>query len=152
MPTQGFIFDSNNVGTNRAPIVQKLPVLGTTAIMPGDLLVVDPTTGYLKPCAAPVSEVTAYALAPRPTANATSGDLVEVGIIRKEHIFRVSSDSPTTTAIANGATKTIELVSQKQVKLSALPGTGSIILWTISALDDVGNILAFVSFSNTTAG
>lgn len=145
-PTKGFEFAYALDGGNQVPVIRDMPVNGTGAYAKGDLLVVG-SNSYLAKAAAGVSEVTAVCMEAR--SSGSSGDKLKCAIIRKGQVWKCSADGASSAGVGNGYTKTINIVDENTI--DATPATGgSLVLVDASELDDAGNVICYVTFSNTT--
>lgn len=145
-PTKGFEFAYNLNPGNQVPVIRDMPVNGVGAYVKGDLLVVG-ANGFLAKVVAGLTEVTAVCQEAR--ASGLSGDKLKVAIIRPGQVWKCSADANASAGVGNGFTKTINVVDENTVDATPAIG-GTLILVDASELDDAGNVICYVAFSNIT--
>jgi len=145
MATRGFEFAYSLDGST--PLIRDLPVNSTGAFAAGDLVLLN-SSGYLARVTSTTAEVTGVMQETR--ASGLDAALMKCAIITRNQVWRCSMDAAT-TAFVVGYTKTIDTVDHNTISSTDSTG-GSMILWDASELDDDGNVLAYVIFSDTTFG
>ena len=149
MATRGFEFAGALDRSGVTPTIRDLPVDGTGAYAVGDLVLAN-STGDLAAVTNTMAEVTAVIQEARPALGAADGDEVKVAIITRNQIWRCSMDASSTSAVV-GYTKTCDVADANTLDADDITN-GSAILWKTDGLDDEGNVLAYVIFSDTTFG
>ena len=149
MASVGFEFEGMLDGTNAVPVEVLLPLGVAADHHTGDLVLMQSDGSVDQVGSDPeVGEVTGVImgeyLAGAITPDVTLG---VVALITRHQIWRCSMDAGSTTFVV-GYTKDIDVVDCRHV--SASDGDGSLILYDKSELDDNGNVLARVVFSNAT--
>jgi hypothetical protein len=147
MATVGFEFAYNLDGSNGTPVIRDLPVHGTGAFAVGDLVLLA-STGELSRVTSTTTEVTGVMQEAR--ASGSDAASMKVALITREQVWRCSMDAAT-TAFVVGYTNTIDTTDHNTISATDSTG-GKMILVDKSTLDDDGNVLAYVVFSDTTFG
>lgn len=142
MATKGFEFA--RALDQSVPVMADLPVSGTGAYAVGDAVVF--SSGKLTKVTNTVATVSAIIAESR--ASGTDGGNLRAAIVTKAQVWRVSMDA-NTTAVALGV-RTVDVVDSQTV--DADDGTNGSLVLMEKGVDDAGNVLAYVTFSNTTFG
>ena len=149
MATSGFEFAYSLDGSNATPVIRDLPVHGTGAYAIGDLVVVNGSAdGEVTRVTSTTAEVTGVMQEAR--ASGADAAVMKVAILTREQVWRCSMDAAT-TAFVVGYTKSIDTTDHNTISASDSTG-GKMILVDKSTLDNDGNVLAYVVFSDTTFG
>jgi hypothetical protein len=149
MATKGFEFAYALDGSNATPVIRDLPVHGTGAYAIGDLVLVNGSAGCeVARVTGTTTEVTGVMQEAR--ASGSDAATMKVAIIVREQVWRCSMSASTTSGVV-GYTKTIDTVDHNTIDAADITD-GAMILVDKSELDDDGNILAYVVFSDTTFG
>ena len=149
MATVGFEFAYMLDGGSGTPVIRDLPVHGTGAYAVGDLVVVNGSAGgEVVRVTSTTTEVTGVMQEAR--TSGSDADLMKVALIVREQVWRCSMDA-SSTAFVVGYTKTIDTTDHNTISATDSTG-GAMILVDKSTLDDDGNVLAYVVFSDTTFG
>lgn len=149
MATAGFEFAYMLDGSNATPVIRDLPVHGTGAYAVGDLVKINGSAGgEVARVTNTLGDVTGVMQEAR--ASGSDAALMKVAIVTREQVWRCSMNAATTAFIV-GVTKTIDTVDHNTISATDETG-GSMILVDKSTLDDDGNVLAYVVFSDTTFG
>ena len=149
MASKGFEFAYMLDGSNATPLIRDLPVHGTGAFSIGDLVLLA-SDGQVARVTSTTTEVTGVMQESRLASVGADGDKMKVAIITREQVWRCSMDAAT-TAFVVGYTKTIDTTDHNTISATDSTG-GSMILVDKSTLDDDGNVMAYVVFSDTTFG
>lgn len=147
MASRGFEFAYPLAVGGRTPVIRDFPVHGTGAYAAGDLVLLA-SDGQVARVTTATAEVTGVMQETR--ASGSDGDLMKVAIIARDQVWRCSMDA-SSTAFVVGYTKTIDTVDHNTISATDSTG-GKMILFDKDHLDDDGNILAYVVFSDTTFG
>lgn len=147
MASRGFEFAYQLDGSNATPLIRDLPVDGTGAYAIGDLCLLN-SDGQLAKVTNTTTEVSAVIMEAR--ASGSDGDELKAAIITRNQVWRCSCDAGT-IAHKVGYTKTVDTVDHNTVSYTDATG-GSLIPVDVSQLDDDGNSLIYVVFSDTTWG
>ena len=150
MATSGFEFAYMLDGSNATPVIRDFTLGEATAYKVGDLLLMK-SDGFIDKVTDTTTEVTAVCQEAVAVADLTAETTkAKCAIITREQVWRCSMDAAT-TALVVGYTKKVDTVDANT--LDADDGTnGNAILVDASELDEDGNVLAYVVFSNTTFG
>jgi hypothetical protein len=151
MATRGFEFAYMLDGSNATPVIQDFILSTAAAHKKGDLMVLcTDNDGPLTQAAATATEVTAVCQEDVAAADITADTTkAKMAIITRNQVWRCSMDAAT-TALVNGYTKTVDIVDCNTIDADG--SSGKAILVDASTLDDAGNVLAYVVFSDTTFG
>jgi len=150
MASRGFEFAYQLDGSNATPVIRDFVLGQATAYKAGDLVLIQ-ADGYMDKVGTTVTEVTGVIQESFAAADLTAGTTVgKVAIITHEQVWRCSMNA-TTTAFIVGYTKTIDTVDCNTISATDEAG-GKMILVDKSELDDEGNVLAYVVFSELTFG
>lgn len=147
MATRGFEYAYSLLTNGRPPVIMDLPVNSTGAFAAGDLVLLN-SSGKLARVTSTTTEVTGVMQETR--ASGSDGAYMKCAIITRDQVWRCSMDAATTAFIV-GVTKTIDTVDHNTISATDETG-GKMILFDKSQLDDDGNVLAYVVFSDTTFG
>ncbi len=148
MATRGFEFAYMLDGSNATPLIRDWGMnADASGYKAGDLLQID-SDGYMTQGTASVGEVSA--ICQETTTDAvTDGDELKVAIVTPNQVWRCSMDASSTNAVV-GYTKTIDIEDENTLDADDL-NNGSMALVDTDT-DDDGNVLAYVSFADTTFG
>lgn len=149
MATRGFEFAYNLDGSNLTPTIRDF-VLGVAAAHKvGDLMLIQ-SDGYADQVTSTTAEVTGVMMEAFAAGDITAGTTKgKMAIITRNQVWRCSMNA-TSTAFKVGYTKTIDTVDCNTV--SASDSTGGAMILVDTGVDNEGNVLAYVVFSDTTFG
>jgi hypothetical protein len=149
MATRGFEFAFMLDGSNATPVIRDFILSTAAAHKVGDLMTIA-SDGDLTQAAAGDDEITAVCMEAVAAAAITAGTTkAKMAIVTRNQVWRCSMDAATTALVA-GYTKTVDIVDCNTIDAD---GSGAkAILFDASGLDDDGNALAYVVFSDTTFG
>lgn len=150
MASRGFEFAYMIDGTNATPLIRDF-ILGAAADHKvGDLMLIQ-SDGYADQVTGTTTEVTAVMMEAVATASITAGTTkAKMAVLTHNQVWRCSMDDSTTSLVV-GYTKKVDTADCNT--LDADDGSnGAAILVDASQLDDDGNVLAYVVFSDTTFG
>ena len=136
-------------GSNATPLIRDLPVHGTGAYGSGDLVLLA-SDGQVARVTGTTTEVSGIMQEDRAASVGADGDKMKVAIIVRNQVWRCSMSASTTAAVV-GDTKTVDTVDHNTID-AADTTDGKMILVDASTLDDDGNVLAYVVFSDTSFG
>ena len=149
MATRGFEFAYNLDGSSLTPVIRDITLGVAAAHKVGDLMLIQ-TDGFADQVTSTTTEVTGVMMealaAGAITAGTTKGKLA---IITRGQVWRCSMDA-TSTAFKVGYTKTIDTTDANTI--SATDSSGGAMILYDTGVDDEGNVLAYVVFSDTTFG
>ena len=150
MASRGFEFAYMLDGSGATPVIRDFTLGVAAAHLVGDLMLVQ-ADGYIDAVTTPAAEVTCIMQEAIASADVTAGTTVgKAAIITRNQVWRCSMNAAT-TAFVVGVTKTVDTVDKNT--LSATDSTGGkAILVDASTLDDDGNVMAYVVFSDTSFG
>jgi hypothetical protein len=150
MASRGFEFAYMLDGTEATPVIRDF-VLGVAAAHKvGDLMVIA-SDGYADKVTSTTTEVTGVCMEALAAADITAeSTTAKLAIITHNQVWRCSMNA-STTAFLVGYTKTIDTVDCNTISATDSTG-GKMILVDKSQLDDEGNVLAYVQFSQPTFG
>ncbi len=149
MASQGFEFAYMLDGKQCTPVIRDFVLNAAVARFIGDLMY-QHTDGDLIHAAASQDEVTCVAMENITAANVTAGTTkIKCAVITRNQVWRCSMDAAT-TALYIGYTKTVDIADTNTLDADGSAAKG--ILVDASHLDDDGNVLAHVVFSDTTWG
>ena len=149
MSTRGFEFAYMLDGSNATPLIRDFKLNAAAAHKVGDLVTIG-TAGDMIQQTVGTTEVTGVMQEPFAATEVTAGTtLGRVAVLMREQVWRCSMDA-TTTSLIVGYSKTLDILDCNT--LDADGTIGSICLVDASELDDEGNVLAYVVFSDTTFG
>ncbi|HUW11610.1 MAG TPA: hypothetical protein VM537_17895 [Anaerolineae bacterium] len=149
MATRGFEFDSMLDRSNATPRQWDFTLGVTADHLVGDLMVM-PSDGYIDAVTSTTTEVTCVLSESVASADVTAGTTKCKGyIITPNQVWRCSMDAAT-TALEVG-TKTVDTADKNTISATDETG-GKIILLDTSELDDDGNVMAKIVFSDVTFG
>lgn len=150
MTTRGFEFAYMLDGSNATPLIRDFKLSAAAAHKIGDVVTVA-TDGDVIQVTAATAEITGVMQEAFAATEVSAGTTVgKVAITTRGQVWRCSMDA-TTTSGKVGFMKTYDLVDCNTISASDTAG-GSMILVDKSELDDDGNVLAYVVFSDTTFG
>jgi hypothetical protein len=147
MATRGFEFAFRLDGASATPVIRDFPVDGTGAYAIGDLCLLN-SDGQMARVTSTTTEVSGVCMEAR--ASGSDGASLKFAVLVREQVWRCSMDASSTSFVV-GYTKTIDTVDHNTISASDSTG-GGMILVDASELDDVGNVLAYVVFADTTFG
>jgi hypothetical protein len=148
MATRGFEFAYMLDGSNATPRAIDVVLGQTTDYLEGDLVLIQ-SDGYADKVTTTTTEVTGVMAeyVTGATAGTTKG---KAWIITRNQVWKCSMNA-TTTAFLVGYTKSIDTVDANTISATDSTG-GAMTLVDATELDDAGNVLAYVVFSDTTFG
>jgi len=136
-------------GSNATPLIRDFRLSAVARHRVGDLVTMS-TIGNVIQQTVGTTEVTGVMQEAVATVDITAGTtLAKVALITRNQVWRCSMDT-TTTSLYVGYSKTLDITDTNT--LDADGTIGSIVLVDKSRLDDDGNVLAYVSFLDTTFG
>ena len=150
MATRGFEFAHSLLTNGPTPLIRDLPVHGTGAYDIGDLVLLA-SDGQVARVTGTTTEVTGVMQEARLASVGADGDSMKVAIITRNQVWRCSMDASTAATAIVGYTKTLDTVDHNTIDADDITN-GRMILFDKSQLDDDGNVLAYVVFSDTTFG
>jgi environmental stress-induced protein Ves len=137
-------------GSGATPLIQDFILSTAVAHKAGDLMVLE-TDGDLTQAATNATEVFGVMQETVAAADITAGTTkAKVAIITRNQVWRCSADASTMSAVV-GYTKTQNLVDCNTLDADVAT-SGSMALVAKDQLDDDGNVLAYVTFADTTFG
>lgn len=149
MATRGFEFAYMLDGSNATPVIRDFTLGAAAAHLVGDLMLMQ-SDGYIDAVTGTTTEVTCIMqeafTAAQVTAGSTKG---KAAIITRNQVWRCSMDAASTAAVV-GNTKKIDTVDKNTIDADDLTNGAMILVDT--DVDDEGNVLAYVVFSDTTFG
>ena len=151
MASRGFEFAYMLDGSSDVPVERDF-VLGVSADhLVGDAMIIQ-SDGFADEAVAgttvePACIVMEEKLTAAVTAETTA---TRCAVLQREQVWRCSMDAATTTAVV-GITKVVNMVDKNTLDATPITG-GNMILVDKSELDDDGNVLAYVVFSDTAFG
>lgn len=143
MATAGFEF-AYTLSGGAHPSYKKMPMSGTGAYAKGDAVVF--SSGKLAAVANTVSTVSAIVAEAR--ASGTDGGLLKVAIVTPDQVWRCSSDASSISG-AVGA-RTLDVVDSNTI--DADDATNGSLALIDTDTDGDGNVVCYVTFTNTTFG
>jgi len=149
MASRGFEFAYMLDGSGGTPVIRDFILSTAAAHVSGDLMVPE-SDGDISAAVATDGEVTCVMQESVAAADITAGTTkAKAAIITRNQVWRCSMDAAT-TALVVGYTKTVDIVDANTIDADGSSGNG--ILVDASTLDDEGNVMAHVVFSDTTFG
>jgi len=151
MATRGFEFAYMLDGSPGVPVERDF-VLGVAADhLVGDLMIIQ-ADGYADEAVAGTTVEPACVIMEEVlTADVTAGTTVaKCAVLQREQVWRCSTDAATQAGLV-GFTKVLNLVDKNTIDATPITG-GNMILVDKSELDDDGNVIAYVVFSDTAFG
>jgi len=150
MASRGFEFAYMLDGSGATPVIRDFTLGVAAAHLVGDLMLVQ-ADGYIDAVTTPAAEVTCIMQEAIASADVTAGTTVgKAAIITRNQVWRCSMNAAT-TAFVVGVTKTVDTVDKNTLSSTDSTG-GKAILVDASTLDDDGNVMAYVVFSDTSFG
>jgi hypothetical protein len=162
MATRGFEFAYMLDGSNATPVIRDF-ILGVAADhLIGDLMQVQ-TDGFIDAVAGSIDEVTCIMQEYVASADVTAGTTIaKAAIITRGQVWRCSTDATSAATALIGTVKTWDTVDKNTIDADDVTN-GSMIVAEGSAnadtplaypseLDDDGNVIGYVVFSDTTFG
>ena len=149
MASRGFEFAYYLDGTGAAPVIRDFILSTAAAHKVGDLMTIE-SDGDISAATAADNEITCVMQEAVASADITAGTTkAKAAIVTGNQVWRCSMDA-TTTALVVGVTKTVDIVDANTIDADG--SSGKAILVDASALDDEGNVMAYVVFADTTFG
>ena len=150
MASRGFEFAYMLDGSGATPVIRDFTLGVAAAHLVGDLMLVQ-SDGYIDAVTTPAAEVTCIMQEAIASADVTAGTTVgKAAILTRNQVWRCSMNAAT-TAFVVGVTKTVDTVDKNTLSSTDSTG-GKAILVDASTLDDDGNVMAYVVFSDTSFG
>jgi len=155
MASRGFEFAYMLDGSNATPVIRDF-VLGVAAAhLVGDLMKVQ-TDGYIDAVAGSIDEVTCVMQEAVAAADITAGTTkAKAAILTSGQVWRCSTDATTAATALIGTVKTWDTVDKNTIDADDVT-SGSMIVAegepAAADLDDAGNVMGYVVFSDTTFG
>jgi len=155
MASRGFEFAYMLDGSNATPVIRNF-VLGVAAAhLVGDLMKVQ-TDGYIDAVAGSIDEVTCVMQEAVAAADITAGTTkAKAAILTSGQVWRCSTDATTAATALIGTVKTWDTVDKNTIDADDV-SNGSMIVAegepAAADLDDAGNVMGYVVFSDTTFG
>ena len=155
MASRGFEFAYMLDGSNATPVIRDF-VLGVAAAhLVGDLMKVQ-TDGYIDAVAGSIDEVTCVMQEAVAAADITAGTTkAKAAILTSGQVWRCSTDATTAATALIGTVKTWDTVDKNTIDADDV-SNGSMIVAegepAAADLDDAGNVMGYVVFSDTTFG
>ena len=155
MASRGFEFAYMLDGSNATPVIRDF-VLGVAAAhLVGDLMKVQ-TDGYIDAVAGDIDEVTCVMQEAVAAADITAGTTkAKAAILTSGQVWRCSTDATTAATALIGTVKTWDTVDKNTIDADDVT-SGSMIVAegepAAADLDDAGNVMGYVVFSDTTFG
>lgn len=155
MASRGFEFAYMLDGSNATPVIRDF-VLGVAAAhLVGDLMKVQ-TDGYIDAVAGSIDEVTCVMQEAVAAADITAGTTkAKAAILTSGQVWRCSTDATTAATALIGTVKTWDTVDKNTIDADDV-SSGSMIVAegepAAADLDDAGNVMGYVVFSDTTFG
>ena len=148
MASRGFEFSGMLDGTNATPVIRNFPLGVAEAFHIGDLVLLQADDGSVDHVGnGSVAQVTGVCMEEFAAAAIVADTtLCPIAIITRNQLWRASMDGVTT--VKKGVA-TLDCATPRKISASDVAG-GSLILVDNSTLDDDGNTLAEVCFSNAT--
>ncbi len=148
MASRGFEFAYMLDGGKGTPVSRDFILSTAAAHLRGDLMTIA-SDGDITAVTSTTTEVTCVMAEPVASADITAGTTkAKAYIITREQVWRCSMDGATATGKV-GATKVSDTADKNTISATDVSG-GAMILVNTSRLDEDGNVLAYVVFSNTT--
>lgn len=149
MATRGFEFAYMLDGTNATPVIRDFTLGAAAAHLVGDLMLMQ-SDGYIDAVTGSTTEVTCVMQEQLAAADVTAGTTQgKAAVITRNQVWRCSMDASSTSAVPY-YTKTIDTVDKNTIDADDLSNGAMILIDT--GVDDDGNVLAYVVFSDTSAG
>jgi len=148
MATKGFEFAYDLGGGQATPVILDWPIAPYLALSQGDAVTIT-SLGYGTAVGTATQEV--LGVMQEAVTSATSSAKYKMAVASRNHVYRCSMDAATTTAIV-GSTKSLQFVDGNTIDTHFTAGTGSMCLVDGSQLDDDGNVLAYITFLDTSLG
>lgn len=143
MATAGFEF-AYSLGGGSHPSYKDMPVNGTGAYAKGDAVVF--SSGKLAAAANTVSTVSAVIAEAR--SSGTDGGLLKVAMVTPDQVWRCSADAAAISASIGD--RTLDLVDANTI--DADDATNGSLALIDTDTDTDGNVVCYVTFTNTTFG
>jgi len=149
MSSRGFEFAYQLDGSNATPLIKDFVLGAAAAHAVGDLMKIQ-TDGFIDQVTTATTEVTCVMMEAVAAAAITAGTTeAKAAIITPNQVWRCSMNA-TTTALVRGA-KTLDTVDCNTLSTTDVTGGGACIM-DVSEVDDEGNVLAYVVFTDTSFG
>jgi hypothetical protein len=160
MATRGFEFAYMLDGSNATPVIRDF-ILGVAADhLIGDLMLVQ-SDGYIDAVTGTTTEVTCVMMEAVASGDVTAGTTVaKAAIITRNQVWRCSTDATTATTALIGTIKKWDTVDKNTIDADDITNGAMIVAESTpgdgnpypSELDDDGNVIGYVVFSDTTFG
>ena len=147
MASRGFEF-AFDLQKGCTPVIMDLLCGETTAYVKGDLVCLQ-TDGNVDKLTTSIGEITGVVAEGRAAGNVAGTTKVKVAIATPSQVWKCSMDASTATSAIVGYTKTLDTNDANTIDAADIT-SGSLILLDKSELDNDGNILAYVTFSDVT--
>ena len=149
MASRGFEFAYMLDGSNATPVVRDFTLGAAAAHLVGDLMKMQ-SDGYIDAVTGSTTEVTCIMQEAFAAADVTAGTTQgKAAIITRNQVWRCSMDATSTSAVV-AYTKTIDTVDKNTIDADDLSNGAMTLVDT--GVDDDGNVLAYVVFSDTSFG
>jgi len=151
MASRGFEFAYMLDGSGATPVIRDFTLGVAAAHLVGDLMIIQ-ADGYADEAVAGTTvEPAGVMMEAIAAADVTAGTTVgKMAILTRNQVWRCSADASSTTGVV-GVTKVMNLVDKNTIDATPITG-GNMILVDKSTLDDDGNVLCYVVFSDTAFG
>lgn len=151
MASIGFEFAYMLDGSNATPLIRDVTLGVAAAHLIGDLMKVQ-TDGFVDAVAGSIDEVTCVMMEAVAAADITAGTTkAKAAIITPNQVWRCSTDATSAATALFGTIKTWDTVDKNTIDADDVTN-GSMIVVDTSTLDDEGNVMGYVVFSDTTFG
>ena len=155
MASRGFEFAYMLDGSNATPVIRDFVLGAAAAHLVGDLMKVQ-TDGYIDAVAGDIDEVTCVMQEAVAAADITAGTTkAKAAILTSGQVWRCSTDATTAATALIGTVKTWDTVDKNTIDADDVT-SGSMIVAegepAAADLDDAGNVMGYVVFSDTTFG
>ena len=152
MATRGFEWAYNLDGTKGGPVIRDFILSTATAHKIGDLMTIE-SDGDISAAAATDSEFTCVMQEAVAAADITAGTTTaKAAIVNSNQVWRCSTDASTAATALVGTIKTWDLVDANTIDADEVAAGYMTIVETPSQLDDDGNVIGYVCFTDTTFG
>ena len=150
MASRGFEFAYMLDGAGGTPVIRDLIIGVDQAHLHGDAVIMC-SDGFIDQAANGATEITGILQESKSAAQITAeSTLVKVAFVTRNQVWRCSMDAATTSLVV-GYTKDADLVDCNTIDADNA-GSGAMTIVDVSELDEDGNVLAYVVFSDTTFG
>lgn len=150
MGTRGFEFVGMIDGSNATPVIVDFILGAAAAHKVGDLMKMQ-SDGYIDQVTGTTTEVTCIMMEAVAAAAITAGTTkAKAAVITRNQIWKCSMDASSTAAVV-AYTKTIDTADCNTIDADDLTN-GAMCLWKTDGLDEDGNVIAQVTFADTSWG